>query len=213
MAGIDQYRKSLRSAVRGLWSGVLTLPQANNAFEGSIERRITQAWNEGALECDIEIDELTGTELIARDDFISTQIGFMPQFLTDVVAKNKNSGGKLRPQLTRVELWVNRYNEAVNQSKTLACADQKGQWFLGPTEEHCRSCNGFNGRVYRFSVWRANGAVPQSENLACSGFNCLCEIRPTNKPITRGRFPTRLLGRKEYSYIDEGLSYGTTNDA
>jgi hypothetical protein len=200
MAGIDQYRRSLRSVVRGLWSGVLISSQASNAFEAAIERRITQAWNEGAAECDIEADELSEAELIARDNFIETQIEFMPAFLADISANSKASGGKLKPQLTRVELWVNRYNEAVTQGKSLACADQKGQWFLGPTEEHCRSCNGFNGRVYRFSTWKANGAEPQSQNLACSGFNCLCEIKPTNKRVTPGKFPSRLLGKKEWQY-------------
>jgi hypothetical protein len=99
----------------------------------------------------------------------------------------------LTPLLQRAELWVNRYNNAVNQSKTLACADQKGQWFLGPTEQHCISCAGFNRRVYRFSTWAANDALPQGRCLSCNGFRCQCEIRPTDKPITKGRFPSRLV--------------------
>lgn len=194
MAGIDNYRSNLRASVRGLWQGVLTTAQARSSFNATLGRDLERAWLEGADDCGITESELTQEELIARGDFIIAQIDFVSGFLADIVANNKTSGGKLTPLFKRTELWVNRYNEARNQSKTLACADEKGQWFIGPTEKHCKSCSGFDKRVYRFSVWESNGAIPQSQNLACNGFNCLCRIDPTSKRVTPGRFPSRLLG-------------------
>jgi len=190
MAGIDQYRRGLRSTVRGLWSGVLTSNQASDAFESSIERRITQAWNEGAAECDIASDELSEAELVARDDFIETQIEFMPQFLADVVANSKANGGKLRPQFSRVELWVNQYSSASQQSEAMACGDEKREWVVGRTE-HCRTCLTLNGQVRRLSFWESH-VLPRNapnERLQCGGYQCQCTLRPTNKPVSRGRLP------------------------
>ncbi len=190
MAGIDQYRRALRSAVRGLWSGVLTSNQASNAFESSIERRITQAWNEGAAECDIAPDELSEAELVARDDFIETQIEFMPQFLSEVEANSKANGGKLRPQFSRVELWVNQYSSAKQQSEAIACGDEKREWVVGRTE-HCRTCLALNGQVRRLSFWETH-VLPRNapnERLECGGYRCQCILRATNKPVSRGRLP------------------------
>ncbi len=191
MAGIDQYRKALRSAVRGLWSGVLTLSQASNAFEGAIERRITQAWNEGAAECDISPDELSEAELIARDDFIESQIEFMPQFLADVAANSKANSGKLRPQFSRTELWVNQYSSAKQQSEAMACGDEKREWRIGRVEKHCRTCLALNGQVRRMSFWQTH-VVPRNapnSRIECGGWRCDCNLIKTNKPINRGRLP------------------------
>jgi hypothetical protein len=171
----------------------LTKRQALDTFRSAIERAVEQAWLEGAQECGIQEDELTIEELTARDEFIFEQNDLAPNFINDIEAKSKVNGGQLTPLLQRAEKWINRYNDAKNQSKTLACADEKGQWFLGPTEKHCTSCKGFDKRVYRFSTWRGNNAIPQSPCLSCNGFNCQCRIDPTNRRITPGRFPSRLV--------------------
>ena len=191
--GIVTFRRNIRASVRGLWTGVLSPEQALKTFRVAIENGIEQAWREGAQECGIQPDEATVTELTARDEFIFEQNELAPNFLSVVRVQSKTNGGQLTPLLQRAEMWINRYNDAKNQSKTLACADQKGEWFLGRTEQHCLSCAGFNRRVYRFSTWATNGALPQSRTLACNGFRCECRIDPTNKRITPGKFPRRLL--------------------
>ncbi len=190
MAGIDQYRKGLRSAVRGLWSGTLTIGQAENAFEAAIGRRITQAWNEGAAECDIKPDELSEAEILARDEFIENQIEFAPSFLEDVAANSKANKGKLKPLLTRTELWVNQYSSAKQRSEAMACGDEKRIWVLGRTE-HCRSCLALNGQVRRLSFWESH-VLPRNapnDRLECKGFNCQCTLKSTKKPISKGRLP------------------------
>ena len=190
MAGIDQYRRGLRSAVRGLWSGAITLSQATAAFRSAIERRVTQAWNEGAAECDISPDELSQAEILARDEFIENQIEFISQFLEDVAANSKKNKGKLKPQLVRVELWVNQYSSAKQKSEAMACGDEKRIWVLGHTE-HCRTCPALNGQVRRLSFWESHVLPRNAKNdkLLCLGFNCQCILKPTKKPISKGRLP------------------------
>jgi hypothetical protein len=191
--GIVSFRRNLRASVRGLWTGALTKRQALSTFRAAIERAIEMAWTEGAAECGIQADELTVEELTARDEMIFEQNEFATGFIDAIADQSKANGGALTPLLQRAEMWVNRYNDAKTQGQALACADQSGQWFLGPTEKHCPSCAGFNRRVYRMSVWAANNALPRSRCLACNGFRCECEIKPTDKPITKGRFPRRLV--------------------
>ena len=167
--GIVSFRRNLRASVRGLWNGALTKRQALATFRSAIERGIDQAWNEGAAECGIQEDELTTEELTVRDSFIFEQNDLAENFIDAIEANSKANGGQLTPLLQRAELWVNRYNDAKTQSQALACADEKGEWFLGPTEKHCPSCAGFNGRVYRMSTWARNNALPRSQCLACNG--------------------------------------------
>lgn len=190
---VKTYRAALRSIVRGLWSGVINMEQAYDAFLSTISRQFRQAWNAGAAECGIRPDEMTEEEQAALSERIVEETQYIGGYLEAIEAQSRANGGNLTPLFTRAELWINRFNEVVNQAKGMACADQKGQWQLGPTEQHCPSCSGFNGRVYRFSVWERNGAMPQSSRLACRGYRCQCSIVPTDGPITRGRFPARLL--------------------
>jgi hypothetical protein len=191
--GIVSFRRNLRASVRGLWTGALTKRQALSTFRAAIERGIEQAWREGAAECGIQPDELTVQELTARDEFIFEQNDFATDFIDTIADQSKANGGSLTPLLQRAEMWVNRYNDAKTQGKVLACADFKAQWFIGPTEKHCPSCAGFDKRVYRFSTWDRNNALPQNRCLACNGFNCQCRLDPTDRPITKGPFPRRLV--------------------
>lgn len=190
---IVAYRREVRSVIRGLWIGAITKRQALTAFRRAIGQGIDKAWTAGAIECDIAEDELTQDELAARDKYIFEQGELATGFIDAIAVQSKANGGKLTPLLQRGELWINRYNDAQNQAKLMACADRKGQWQIGPTEKSCLSCSGLDRRVYRFSVWEQNDARPQSERLACKGFNCQCRIVPTDRAITRGRFPARLL--------------------
>lgn len=90
---------------------------------------------------------------------------------------------------SRLPMWINRYREVRTQAQTMACSDQKLMWVLGPSENHCPSCSKLAGKVKRGSVWRAAGIQPRIFDLACHGFNCLCELVPTNEPSSRGPLP------------------------
>jgi hypothetical protein len=189
--GIVSFRRNTRASVRGLWTNVLTLQQAIRTFRLAIEQAIEMAWLEGAAECGIQEDELTVAELTARDEFIFEQNELAPNFLRVVKEQSKANGGKLQPLLQRNEMWINQYSSAKQQSEAMACADEKRIWILGIVEEHCKTCPRLEGQVRRLSFWQ-NNVLPRNapnEKLECGGYNCQCELRKTNKPLSRGRLP------------------------
>lgn len=188
------YRHSLRARVRGFWVGVFNFADFVDGFSRDISEGITQAWTEGTAECGILPSEWSVAEVQARSAFVTSQIMQVNGFATAIEQNTKAQDGKLGPLLRRTELWVNRYPEAKFQAAALACGDRKKVWVLGPTEKHCKSCGGFENRVYRYSVWLANGGMPRARALTCNGFNCLCRLEDTDQRMTPGRFPRGLLG-------------------
>jgi hypothetical protein len=177
------FRRGVRSAVRGLWSGGLSRSQFNSSLSTVIKGELTSAFAEGARECGITAEELTEDELKARDAFIKEQQSFVPNFGGDIRGVDKLNKGKLQPLFERAEMWVNRWNDAKERAKSLACGNQKLEWEVGPTE-HCKDCSGYNGKVYRASVW---GEIrPQSSCLECGGFRCQCKRKVTTKRASRG---------------------------
>lgn len=193
MAGIDEYRSGLRSAVRGFWNGALTASQFESEVRSAINRRLTQAFEEGAKECGLAPDEFTETEFLAMGRGIQEELSYLDGFTEAIEEQSKANGGLLEPLLSRVELWTNRYRDFQNRAKTMACSDKKLVWQIGPTESHCRDCSGYNGRVYRGSVWEKNGIRPQSPGLACKGIRCKCQLIPTDARLTSGK-PPRMSG-------------------
>ncbi len=192
MAGIDDYRSGLRASVRGLWQGVLTTRQARSAFNSTLDRGLTRAFNEGAEECGIAEDELTQEELIARDDAIENQREFVSGFLADIRKNSRSNGGKLTPLFTRLTLWVTRYDEIKSTAKAMTCKDQKLEWVLNPRKENCLSCRRLNGKVKRGSFWTSTGIlpnVPGATYLICGGWDCGCSLIVTNKAVSRGPLP------------------------
>jgi hypothetical protein len=191
---LSEYRTGIRSVIRGAWLGQYTLFQFTDAMRAVIERGLRQAWLEGAGQCGIAMDELTAPEVQAMLDMINGQMQYIITFGADIQDNSQANGGKLEPLFGRGEMWINRYNEARIRGGALACADQKREWIYGNTREHCRSCAGYVGKVYRYSVWQANGALPRTSALECRGFKCGCDLVPTTKRITPGRFPRGYLG-------------------
>ena len=194
MAGIDAYRSTLRSLTRGLWSGALDLDQFDSEMRSAMNRRLAQAWDEGAAECGLKPDEYTIEEQTTIGRAIAAEIAELPELEARIEENKKTIGGKLAPLLERVSsLWANRYNDLKNQAKLLTCKDEKLEWIYGDTE-HCTTCLALNGRVKRGSTWAESGFQPQSppnDMLECGGWNCQCRLEPTDKPISKGPLPRR----------------------
>jgi hypothetical protein len=192
---IGSFRSAIRAAIRGLWSGAMDYFMFFDTMLIATERHYREAWLAGAAQCGIQsIDELTQEEQLRLRSLIIFDQQYVGGLATAIEENSRARGGRLTPLLARGELWINRYNMVYNEGQAAACADRKLIWILGPTEQHCRSCAGFAGRVYRASVWQRNGALPQSQNLACNGFRCQCRLEPTSERGTPGPFPARLLG-------------------
>jgi hypothetical protein len=79
-----------------------------------------------------------------------------------------------------------------DKAKVMACADTKLEWVQGPSEEGCGSCSRLNGKVKRASYWNRVNVLPRVHGapyLACNGFRCQCELKETNKPLSKGPLP------------------------
>jgi hypothetical protein len=183
----SNFRSGVRSSVRGFWNGSLSRSQFKDALASVIKRNLTNAFNEGAKECGIAASELTDDELSSRDDFIEEQIGFIGGFADAIREGDKVSGEKLQPLFDRAEMWVNRYKDIRNRAKVTTCKDAKLEWRLGATERHCADCSGYNGKVYRASLWAESDIRPQHPRLSCHGYRCLCTLVKTDKRASQGK--------------------------
>jgi hypothetical protein len=189
--GVDAYRLSLRGAVRALWSGTISYGQFFEMMSVAINRYIALSYYEGALECGIAQGELTPAERIEMQTAIVSELSFVTAFADAIVVGSKARGGKLSPQLDRVERWVQRYSDVQSRARVSVCSDQKLEWILGDTIEHCTSCLKLSGKVKRASYWQRMGVYPQNPpnpNLECEGWGA-CQLLPTDRPSSKGPLP------------------------
>jgi 2'-5' RNA ligase len=193
LKSLSDYRRSLRSLVRGYWKGDLGAFDFVDGMTSSITRHFTQAWEEGARKFGVTSGEMTDAEKIRLQLEINTEISYTVPFADAIADESKANGGALGPLFDRVELWVNNYGRIVSLAGSMAAADKKAQWAYGDTIKHCDDCSTYAGRVYRNSVWlkflEPYDAMPRGHGLACSGFNCDCDLKPTSEPVTPGRPP------------------------
>lgn len=82
----------------------------------------------------------------------------------------------------RVPLWVNTLLEVYNAGVMAAAGDQMLKWKLGRRERHCESCLAANGQAHPAKTWQQAGIAPQRGVLSCGGWQCDCELKPTDEP-------------------------------
>jgi len=186
MEDIGHYQSRVSAMIAALWRGSIDENTFAMGMITLIEQGMRAAWKEGMLEAGITEGEMSTPEIIALSELISFQWSYIDGLTSYIVANSREKGVKLYTLQPRIDMWVNRYNEARNQALTMASNDPKLEWVLGATGEHCRTCKRYNGKVKRASYWEQIGARPQSPNLECSGINCKCELVPTDKPLSRG---------------------------
>lgn len=189
--GKRDYRLGIRAAVRGLWAGVLDLFEFVDSMLPTIRRGLTRAADDGLLSVGIQPEDRTEQEQNVLDDRIDSEFEHVLPFGRDIQAGSKANGGLMRPLMQRAEMWILRYTDVENEARTLAANDPKLVWQWDPVKEHCTTCARLNGQVRRASFWRTR-VLPQSppnEKLVCGGWKCGCGLKPTEKPISRGRLP------------------------
>lgn len=207
LKSLSDYRRSLRSLVRGYWKGDLGAFDFVDGMASSVTRHFTQAWAEGAQKFGVTSGEMTEAETTRLNLEINTEISYITLFAGAVAEESKANGGALGPLFDRIELWVNNYGRIVSLAGSMAAADKKSQWAYGDTITHCLDCSTYAGRVYRNSVWlkflEPYDAMPRGHGLACSGFQCDCSLKPTSEPVTPGRPPKPIgpAGKKSHDHL------------
>lgn len=190
--GRDSYATGIRSAVRGLWSGVFDYDQFFGSMMSTIRAGLTRAWYDGAREMGILPSELTPEERLELERAIQSEFSHLNGFASDIESNSKANGGKIAPLLKRADLWINRWLDVKNQARLMAGGDKKLKWVLGATEEHCKTCAAMNGKIKRASYWRDHGPHPQqpvNDTIECKGWKCLCTWEPTDEPQSKGPLP------------------------
>lgn len=192
--GANQYKRDIWGAVQALWSGGIGRGDFTKVLRQLIPIAFERAWLDGAEAAGItSVDELTKDEKKALRERINSEKSYVPGFSKWVYEHRKSEGFKLKDLESRASMWWGRYPQVVDQARSMAMADQKTKWTLGPTE-HCTDCAHVAGRVYRNSVWDDYGWVPGSSELECRGYRCQCSRVPTDDPVTPGR-PPAMKGR------------------
>ena len=184
----SDYVSNLRSAVRGLWSKVLTEGEFITTFSDILDFRLREAYKNIAEIYGIDEEEFTQDEQDWIDNFIIEQINLTGSFI-DAILENQKPKGKLSPLLDRVELWANLYNRVESIARTFFADNQKLIWNVTKNKVHCRHCGKLKGYIKRASQWKDYPLEPQSPRLACKGIKCGCSLDETNLPLSRGPLP------------------------
>jgi hypothetical protein len=186
------YRKEIRGAFRGAWSGAFDLDAFFDVMFAVIDFGLRQAFLEGMRECGFSsIDELDVGERAELTKAIINERRWIARAAAFIEDHSKAKGGKLRTVLARAKLWGNRWLDVKNRARQLTCGNRKLRWVLGATEKHCPDCSKYAGRVYRARTWAKWDIRPQHRGLACCGYNCDCRLEDTDAPLNKGRPPAK----------------------
>lgn len=166
--------------VNYLFTGEVSKDEFIDKLADVIQQQLTRAWNEGMRLNGLDPSEMTEAMRSILTETIAKEYMFVDQFATDIASGNFS----LAQLQSRAQVWGNRYNDVVNQSK-IATADLKDkyEWIYGDTK-HCLTCEKLNGLVATAKEWEIAGIYPQrppNDNLSCGGWNCKCVLMPTTK--------------------------------
>lgn len=128
--------------------------------------------------------EITPEDTATILDWLGEQSAYVTSFADTVFQEG------LTPTETaaRAEMWANKSLDDIYQ-QGIRAADENGmyEWIIGQTLEHCETCARLHGQAHRFKEWYKRGLLPKSNRLACKGFQCSCQLVPTQRPA-EGRF-------------------------
>lgn len=194
---IGEFRSRLWQAVLRLFHGG---SEANfiASFARSIDRDLTEAWNEGGRSVGVDPDEMTADDLIILDSIISNENDFILNLTGDIEAARQEEldEEKFTSKFgARVDLWANRYTETANRARMHFGAQARFQWQLGKTEDHCATCARLNGIIAFGREWeqaRLHPQMPPNPLLECGGWRCDCRFKPTKAKRTARALSTLL---------------------
>lgn len=201
----EQAWKSISQYERQLWSACLSFFRGeSNAFEfiddfmAAVDNQLTRAWNEGARNAGVDPKEFEGGDTLELERIIQSEEEHILNLAGDIEDAILQDIGieKFRSQFkSRIDLWVNRYNETVNAAVLWFGGRQKLKWVMGATEEHCETCSRLNGIVAYATEWEQSGIKPQNppnDILECGGWRCDCSLEPTDDRKTANALETLL---------------------
>lgn len=197
MSAIDTFRRHCRTNAYALWTGTWDYYAFMDAMIPEIENGYQAAWHEALAAHGMEPEDATEEE----ERYVADAQAQASSHLNDLAewieahARDGNDPLLLAVIHGRIDLWVNDLQRLITWANTELAGNEKLQWVYGETEEHCRDCATYVGRVYRARAWARVGALPQSRELECGGWRCDCRLEPTTARANRG-FPPKPSGTR-----------------
>jgi len=190
---VGTYERQVWRDVRDLYNGEIDEFAFVDNFNGYIDNQFSRAWREGARDAGVDPRDFTDADLDRLAERIEQEQGFMLQLADDILAAREEGKPPLESFKARASAYANRYTDMVNEARLyFTAAGDRLEWIVGPTE-HCTTCAGLNGVVATSKEWEESGYRPQDyDSLECHGYNCKCQLVPTDKPRTRGGIPQGL---------------------
>jgi hypothetical protein len=184
---VDYYRRVLSRDVRDLYSGKMPRGAFEDDMLRLIDEQLTRAWNEGSRSVGVEPEDMTADDLDVVEKIKDSELGYIGGF-ADAIEEAAANGTGWDALMSRVDLWVNRYNDVVNSAVVYFGGKTRLKWTLGATEEHCKTCARLDGIVAWADEWQESGLKPQqppNDLLSCGGWRCDCSCLPTDERRTR----------------------------
>ena len=191
----SSFETNIRSAFRGLWSGVFDRYDFDSAMVATINQGFNDAWAQGMKAAGLSIADMSAEERSTLEDLKRGQYAYIQTVAQALIDGSKANGGLWGAFSQRINLWAIRWDSVYHTALTMAQNDPPLEWKINVVrivKQNCKSCLALNGKVKRASFWRDRGIQPQSApnpHLNCGGWECGCGLVPTDKSISKGRLP------------------------
>lgn len=188
----EWYDEHMHQYARQFYNDKITDSELLDKLMYAIGEQLKRAWNEGMVENGLDPDQDKTPEMEARiDELINNEYDHVTDLIDFINTQKEDKAGMVAID-SRIDLWVNRYNDVVNIAiKETSKAEDLLEWIYGDTE-HCDTCAALNGIVATKDEWDARDLHPQqppNDMLECGGWRCQCQLLPTDKKPTEGGIP------------------------
>jgi hypothetical protein len=152
-------------------------------MNGTIKFGLPGAWEQGAASVEVVPADFTDEDKSTLQAIITEEQSHVNDLLTFLDGLANNPDAKLSDANFRLDMWANRYSDVLNQARIRFGGKQRLQWKLGDAE-HCQTCLDLSNIIAWAQEWDKSGIKPKSPLLECHGYNCACELVPTDKRRT-----------------------------
>lgn len=190
---VNTYERTLTRLGNAYAKGEIDLNTFREQMRETIAKQMKLAWDAAKKELGTEATGLdTDAELF---ELIEDELEYVEGLAHALYMSEKGLAKAIR---NRLKLWANGFMRLKNAALATLGGGVNLQWRLGDTEEHCADCLAFDGLVFKGRQWKEAGALPQSHDLECNGYNCDCALVPTTKALSPGQ--PLLIGSKEHTH-------------
>ncbi len=193
------YRSSLRAAAVAYIEGAVSQVGYVALTDSTVRMHVTEAYRAGAESGGLRPGDFTDEENLRLEQLIRSQQSYVMGLADFIATEKRKEKADFVAIFERLNLWTNQYDYFYNLGLMASKANPKLMWKRGKTKVGCISCVTYDGRVYRKNTWAKYAPLPRSKELACGGWECQCDLYPTDEPANRG-FPPKVKTHEEYEH-------------